>query len=574
MALLIILLIASLVFYFTRKKAAEKYMFPYELRMINEGGHDETQITLDWVRDFLGNPGLFFTVLDTDSKEVVFTDYGIAIRGKGLIPYNSIQSIGAPQVRNDASVKNSGWFRYVTVTLKDKKQLTFQFLNIKDNAFAGMIRNIQAYGVPRQGVEYVENDAILADGTYTAPVQVQQPTPAPAPQPVAPAPQPVAPVPQPVAPQPVVEEVKAEPAQAESMTRAPQVVESVPALAPQPAPVVEKPSIQTLDNGLPMVRATGNPQVDEHLQKAYAGDVVSQRVLGIMYANGQEVAKDEEIAKCFLRVAAAQGDQPAKNVLSVLEEAAPAPTPAPTPAPAPVPVPQPAQPVQPVQPAQPVQPVQPQQPVQPKATRQADPTYSPWGTMNLVLGGFGSIAIALAVYLIIQGGMSQEPLQTLGILAAGIALVAWLFVRNLKLGDMKKTVLNTFLLVLVGTILFAVTFLLWVLENAANSVAMVTGGSLRYKSFFSIMNSLLKPFKGKMVSASDFRSDDDGYDYGTSSYQMPTGSESGTQPQGYEFSREEDVNAQMLGYADAQQYQDSTGYSGHNIDPNDDYLKN
>ncbi|MBQ5376134.1 MAG: hypothetical protein IIU45_04600, partial [Lachnospiraceae bacterium] len=211
---------------------------------------------------------------------------------------------------------------------------------------------------------------------------------------------------------------------------------------------------------------------------------------------------------------------------------------------------------------------------QPKATRQADPTYSPWGTMNLVLGGIGSVAIALAVYLIIQGGMSQEPLQTLGILAVGIASVAWLFVRNLKLGDMKKTVLNTFLLVLVGTLLFAVTFLLWALENAANSVAMVTGGRLRYKSFFSIMNGLLKPFKGKMVSASDFRSDDDGYDYGTSGYQMPTGSNSSPQPQGYEFSREEDVNAQMLGYADAQQYQDLTGYSGHNIDPNDDYLKN
>ncbi|MBE5855331.1 MAG: sel1 repeat family protein [Lachnospiraceae bacterium] len=548
MALLIILLIASLVFYFTRKKAAEKYMYPYELRMINEGGHDETQTTLDWVRNFLGNPGLFFTVLDTDAKEVVFTDYGIAIRGKGLIPYNTIQSISDPKVRNDANVKDSGWFRYVTVTLKDKKQLTFTFLNVKGNSFAGMIRNIQTYGVPRQGVEYVENDAILADGTYTAPVQVQQPTSTPAP-----APQPVAPVPQPVAPAP----------QAEAMTRTPQIVEPVP--APQPAPVVEKPSIQTLDNGLPMVRATGNPQVDEHLQKAYAGDVVSQRILGIMYANGQEVEKNEEIAKCFLRVAAAQGDQPAKNVLSVLEEAAPAPTPTPAaPSPAPVPTPQPAQPVQPVQP---------QQPVQPKATRQADPTYSPWGTMNLVLGGIGSVAIALAVYLIIQGGMSEEAAKTMGILAVGIAAAAWLFVRNLKLGDMKKTILNTLFAVLLGGVLFAVTFVLWLLRNIGFGIAIATGGGAKYKSFVSTMNLLLKPFQGKMVSPSDYRSGDS-YDFSAGDYQMPTGSESGTQPQGYEFSKEEDVNAQMLGYADAQQYQDLTGYSGHNIDPNDDYLKN
>lgn len=39
------------------------------------------------------------------------------------------------------------------------------------------------------------------------------------------------------------------------------------------------------------------------------------------------------------------------------------------------------------------------------------------------------------------------------------------------------------------------------------------------------------------------------------------------------FSKQDDLNAQMQGYANAQQYQDSTGFSGHDINPDDDYTR-
>lgn len=52
------------------------------------------------------------------------------------------------------------------------------------------------------------------------------------------------------------------------------------------------------------------------------------------------------------------------------------------------------------------------------------------------------------------------------------------------------------------------------------------------------------------------------------------GSSDGTKSeQNAGFSKQDDLNAQMQGYANAQQYQDLTGFSGHDINPDDDYTR-
>ncbi len=159
----IILLVIAVIAYLVCKNTLGKRTCPLTLKDLNDGGNDSTHDILEWARGLLGDPSILFTVLETDGKWCVFTDYGMIIKDVGVIPYCAIQSITTPQMIQNPSDKNSGWRRASNITLKDGRTISFNYLNIRGNVFSGLIYGIQTTGVPRAGVEYVDNDAVLAN---------------------------------------------------------------------------------------------------------------------------------------------------------------------------------------------------------------------------------------------------------------------------------------------------------------------------------------------------------------------------------------------------------------------------
>ena len=133
---------------------------------------DETGHTLQWAREVIGVPNLIFTVLDTDTRKVVFTDYGILVRGEAIIPYNSIKTISTPTPGEESHGKI---MRNVDVVLKDGKKYSFSYRMYKGLSFLGMIKNIQSIGVPRPflkptydhnvqvKIEYVDNEPFFTE---------------------------------------------------------------------------------------------------------------------------------------------------------------------------------------------------------------------------------------------------------------------------------------------------------------------------------------------------------------------------------------------------------------------------
>lgn len=148
--------IVSFIIFLISLKSKSKYHF-ISLKEINQIDRDDTHNILTWMRETVGDPYLEILVLDTDSTSVVFTDYGIVIQGKAIIPYNTIQSITDPV----ASDKKQKAFREVTVTLKDGRKISFRYVTLKHLTFYAMIQNIRQTGIPRPGVEYVQNEALI-----------------------------------------------------------------------------------------------------------------------------------------------------------------------------------------------------------------------------------------------------------------------------------------------------------------------------------------------------------------------------------------------------------------------------
>ena len=283
--------------------------------------------------------------------------------------------------------------------------------------------------------------------------------------------------------------------------------------------------------------------MDELISKANAGDAESQRVLGIMYANGQNVEKDMEKAKQYLRLAAMQKDAAAINVLTALGESIPAPAPAPQATPTPQ--------------AAPVQQA-------PKKEMKADPSYRPWNKFNLFLGAVGLVATFLFVYLAAAGGMSEEPLKTILFLLVGLGAIAFLFVRNMKMGDIGKAIGMTLLLTVLGAIIYIIAFFIW----GSRFFWSAAGGGIKGgKSFGQIVDSL---------TFGKFRPSDAGTAYVNNDAPYNMGYDNGgnaSQPEEYPFSKEDDLKAQMQGYYNAEQYQNATGQNPQDIIPGDEYTK-
>jgi hypothetical protein len=139
---------------------------------------DETAQTLQWAREVMGVPNLIFTVLDTDTRKVVFTDYGILVRGEAIIPYNSINTISTPvpgeEISGNKYMSAGKIMRNVDVVTKDGKKYSFSYRMFKGLSFLGMIKNIQSIGVPRVyavadkqepefKIEYVDNEAFFTE---------------------------------------------------------------------------------------------------------------------------------------------------------------------------------------------------------------------------------------------------------------------------------------------------------------------------------------------------------------------------------------------------------------------------
>ena len=178
----IIIFAVMYIYYRVKKKLYEEKCseYGYDSDLTEEvfKNTDETAHTLQWARDVIGVPNLIFTVLDTDTRKVVFTDYGILVRGEAIIPYNSIKTISTPTQGEEvcASKYTSGGkiMRNVDVVLKDGRKYTFSYRMYKGLSFLGMIKNIQSIGVPRVyaiaekqepefKIEYVDNDAFFTD---------------------------------------------------------------------------------------------------------------------------------------------------------------------------------------------------------------------------------------------------------------------------------------------------------------------------------------------------------------------------------------------------------------------------
>lgn len=163
------------IYYRLKKKAYEakcsEYGYDSDLTEEVFKNTDETAHTLQWAREVMGVPNLIITVLDTDTRKVVFTDYGILVRGEAIIPYNSIKTISTPTPGEESRGKI---MRNVDVMTKDGKKYTFSYRMFKGLSFLGMIKNIQSVGVPRVyaladqqdpefKIEYVDNEAYFTE---------------------------------------------------------------------------------------------------------------------------------------------------------------------------------------------------------------------------------------------------------------------------------------------------------------------------------------------------------------------------------------------------------------------------
>ncbi len=157
----------------------------------------------------------------------------------------------------------------------------------------------------------------------------------------------------------------------------------------------------------------------------------------------------------------------------------------------------------------------------------------PFSFFNLFLGMVSGIALATGVYQF----MYED--EIIGILAFAIGVVCFiiLFFRNRELDNILLTLGISIATALLGIVLVAV-FLV----------------AVGVKSAFSF---------------ADDTSTNTGNTYSNSGMNNTNRNNS----QDYSFSKQDDLNAQMQGYADAQQYQDLMGLDGHNIDPDDPYTR-
>lgn len=160
--------------------------------------------------------------------------------------------------------------------------------------------------------------------------------------------------------------------------------------------------------------------------------------------------------------------------------------------------------------------------------------YRPFNGLNIFLSAVGGIALLISI-----AGLSSGE-EELGILAVVVSVVilAILLFRNKKVKSVPKMIIFSVASLVLGSL--AVIVLL--LSALSAGMSVMNGGSANLGGTFS-----------SVFGSSDGNKNNGGQDAG--------------------FSKQDDLNAQMQGYANAQQYQDATGFSGHDIDPDDDYTR-
>ena len=176
--------------------------------------------------------------------------------------------------------------------------------------------------------------------------------------------------------------------------------------------------------------------------------------------------------------------------------------------------------------------------------------YNPFGIANLILGAVGALPLTFIMAIVYTQDMDFSDIiwifkdadtEQISLGALAFCLI-WpciflfiLIIRNRKLHNTIKNIIFSVLTVLLGGVLSALAFVLFMLM-------IIFGGAPA---------SAVK----KVANASQ------------------SSNTNNDTAQNNSFSKQDDVNAQMLGYANAQQYQDLTGYDGHNINPDDEYLR-
>ena len=175
--------------------------------------------------------------------------------------------------------------------------------------------------------------------------------------------------------------------------------------------------------------------------------------------------------------------------------------------------------------------------------------YRPFGKLNLFLGAVTGVGTLLFGVAVSNGDLRSTPEYYLFLVAAIVSVVI-LFMRNRKLDSMAKTIGYTLLLTLVGALIYLFAFCRW-------GFSMIPGGG-EYKSFFGTIDS---------ITSGRFANERDTYDYQQPDFNTSVNSNSSASDNGSEFTKYEDAKAQEIGYANAEDYQNRTGFSGHNIDP-------
>lgn len=158
--------------------------------------------------------------------------------------------------------------------------------------------------------------------------------------------------------------------------------------------------------------------------------------------------------------------------------------------------------------------------------------YRPFNGLNVFLSILGGIALALFVL----GITADEFEATVFVGIVTIVFFALLLYRNRKVGSVPRMIYFSGVSLVFGALAIVLLFI----SAIGAGMSIMNGGSGNFGQTFSDV-------------------------FGSS------GGNKNEQNAG--FSKQDDLNAQMQGYANAQQYQDLTGFSGHDIDPDDDYTR-
>ncbi len=157
--------------------------------------------------------------------------------------------------------------------------------------------------------------------------------------------------------------------------------------------------------------------------------------------------------------------------------------------------------------------------------------YSPWGKLNLVLGAVAGVGLTIFVYYFNAYSHNISRMDTAYIVfgLAGLASAVILFIRNKKLDNIGKTIGITLLQIVLGVIIGFITIFRF-------------GWSIYRGTSYESMNL---PFANNS---------------------NPNNGDSNS------YSKTEDAAARAVGYKDAADYENRTGFSARNIDP-DEVLK-